>query len=155
MIRSVWRIVQNADDADDAFQEAIATIWRQMDRIRLHRNSRALVLRICVNAACDIVRKKVRRSAREQPLDRCDRLPGDNGDVWAELDSRQRQMQIARAIAQLSDSQATAVTMYYLLDCPYGDIVDALDCAEATARVHVSRGLERLRSLLAHLSPNL
>ncbi len=154
MIRSVWRVVQNADDADDAFQEATATIWRQMHRIRVHRNSRAFVLRICVNAACDILRRKVRRGVREQALDRCHRLPGADGDVSAELENQERQMEITRAIAQLSESQATAVTMHYLLDCPYGEIVDALDCAESTARVHASRGLERLRSLLAHLDPN-
>jgi DNA-directed RNA polymerase specialized sigma24 family protein len=44
--------------------------------------------------------------------------------------------------------------MRFLLYCPYEEIAQALQCAEATARVHVTRGLSRLRDLLAHLKPS-
>ena len=65
MIRSVWRIVRDADDADDAFQAALEKIWRRLETIRRHPNPRALILRICVNAAYDLLRKKARLRRRE------------------------------------------------------------------------------------------
>lgn len=154
MIRSVWRITLNANDAEDAFQEATSTIWTKMDLIRQHSNPRALILRICIDAAFDVVRKRTRRTAREQPLDLCDGPSGDDIDLLEALESQERQIEITNAISRLPESQAIAVTMHYLMNCPYRDIVDALDCTESTARVHASRGLERLRSLLAHLAPN-
>jgi RNA polymerase sigma-70 factor (ECF subfamily) len=152
MMRSVWRITQDANDADDAFQEAMTQIWRRLPRIRAHPNPQALILRICTNVACDVVRRKTRRGSRERSLDRED-ADASSTDVAASILSNERRWQVRAAIARLPERQATAVTMRFLLYCPYEEIAQALQCAEATARVHVTRGLSRLRDLLAHLKP--
>src|SRR5262249_31894503 len=144
MMRSVWRITHDADDADDAFQEAMTQIWQSLPRIRAHPNPPALVLRICVNVACDVIRRKTRRDDRE-------RSPGVNEverlapDVASSILSNERRQQVNAAIARLPEQQAAAVTMRFLLHCPYEEIAQALDCAEVTARVHVTRGLSQLR----------
>lgn len=39
MMLSVWRITQNGEDADDAFQEAMTQIWQRLPRIRSHPKS--------------------------------------------------------------------------------------------------------------------
>ena len=152
MMRSVWRITQNAEDADDAFQEAMTQIWQRLPRIRSHPNPQALVLRICTNVACDVLRRKTRRGNHEQSLSIpvIDAAP----EVAALIFSSERREQVKAAIARLPEQQATAVTMRFLLYCPYEEIAQALGCAEATARVHVTRGLNRLRELLAHLNPS-
>jgi RNA polymerase sigma-70 factor (ECF subfamily) len=152
MMRSVWRITQDADDADDAFQEATTQIWQRLARIQAHPNPQALVLRICANVACDVLRRKSRRENREQSshVERLDATP----DVAALILSNERRQEVKAAIARLPERQATAITMRFLLYCPYEEIAQALDCAEATARVHVTRGLSRLRDLLAHLNPS-
>ena len=65
MMRSVWRITRDPDDADDALQEALERIWTRLSRIQRHANPRALILRICVNAAYDVLRRNARiREAR-------------------------------------------------------------------------------------------
>lgn len=152
MMRSVWRITQNAEDADDAFQEAMTQIWQRLPRIRSHPNPQALVLRICTNVACDVLRRKTRRDHREQSLDAL-AVDTSTPSVAALILSSERRDQVKAAIARLPEQQATAVTMRFLLYCPYEEVAQALGCAEATARVHVTRGLSRLRDLLAHLSP--
>jgi len=152
-MRSVWRVTQDADDADDAFQEAMTQIWQRLPRIRAHPNPSALVLRICTNVACDVVRRKSRRNHREQSRD----AAGANTsvpDVAALILNNERREQMQAAIARLPEQQATAITMRFLLYCPYEEIAQALECAEPTARVHVTRGLGHLRDLLAHLSPS-
>ncbi len=153
MMRSVWRITQNAEDADDAFQEAITQIWQRLPRIRSHPNPQALVLRICTNVACDVLRRKTRRGNHEQSQIDPD-AEGVTPDAAALILSSERREQVKVAIARLPEQQATAVTMRFLLYCPYEEIAQALGCAEATARVHVTRGLSRLRVLLAPLNPS-
>lgn len=151
IMRSVWRITQNAADADDAFQESMAQIWQRLPRIRAHPNPSALVLRICTNVACDVVRRKSRRDQHEQSRN----APANGAattDVAALILNNECREEVQRAIARLSEQQATAITMRFLLFCPYDEIARALECAEPTARVHVARGLSRLRELLAHFS---
>lgn len=153
IMRSVWRITQNAADADDAFQESMSQIWQRLPRIRAHPNPSALVLRICTNVACDVVRRKVRRDQHELSPDA--RATGASAtDVATLIVSRERREEVQQAIARLPEQQATAISMRFLLFCPYDEIARTLECAEPTARVHVTRGLSRLRELLAHLSPS-
>jgi RNA polymerase sigma factor (sigma-70 family) len=152
MMLSVWRITQNGEDADDAFQEAMTQIWQRLPRIRSHPNPQALVLRICTNVACDVLRRKTRRGSREQSLDSPE-VDVFTPDVASLILNSERREQVKVAISRLPEKQATAVTMRFLLYCPYEEIAQALGCAEATARVHASRGLSRLRELLVHLKP--
>ena len=42
MIRSIWRIVRNADDADDVLQDALAVIWKRLDRISISSKSNSV-----------------------------------------------------------------------------------------------------------------
>ena len=153
LMRSVWRIVQNPDDAEDAFQDAVVRIWKRMAQIRRHANPHALILRISINAALTIVRKRSRRARREEGTGRLDFQPDAGPDAAEALCEDERRREVARAIARLPEQQATAVTLRYLLEQPYRDVAETLGCAEPTARIHVSRGLARLSSLLAHLSP--
>lgn len=153
IMRSVWRITQDADDADDAVQEAMSQIWQRLPRIRAHPNPSALILRICTNVACDVVRRKSRREHREQSRDAAG-ADTSMRDVPALIVNTERREQVQAAIARLPEQQATAITMRFLLDRPYEEIAQALDCAEPTARVHVARGLSRLQDLLSHLNPS-
>lgn len=152
MMRCVWRITQHPDDADDALQEALIRIWKQLPRIRSHPNPSALILRICSHAACDIVRSRSR-------WNRDPSLP-DGSDIAAEASDAQsinseRRDQITAAIARLPERQAAAVSLRFILSCTYEDVAQALGCAVPTARVHVARGLARLRDVLTqfHSSP--
>jgi len=60
-MRAVWRITPRCNDTEDAFQEALLTAWKRWDRIQTHPNPHALILHICINAAHDVLRRKVRR----------------------------------------------------------------------------------------------
>ncbi len=69
MIRSVWRVTRDAVDAEDAMQNALMAVWRGRGRIAGHASPHALVPRICIDAACDVVRRRSRERRRTEPHD--------------------------------------------------------------------------------------
>lgn len=153
MIRTVWRIVRDPDDADDAFQDALATVWKRLGRIRRHPNPHALILRICVNSAYDLLRRKARRLKREA-VDAVAEEAADPTPSAADRMSRQEeQAEILEGIGRLPRKQGEAVLMRFVEELPYSDIAQALGCREVTVRTHVARARSRLSRELAHLAP--
>jgi RNA polymerase sigma-70 factor (ECF subfamily) len=153
MMRSIWRIVRHPDDAQDAMQEALVTIWRRWERLESHPHPEALVLRICVNAACDTLRRKRRQGRLVDP----DAVTDDVADAGpSALDAAagaQAHARIHEAIATLPRNQATAIVLHAIEDISYEDVAAAMGCREVTVRTHVARARARLRVLLADLLP--
>jgi RNA polymerase sigma factor (sigma-70 family) len=154
MLRSIWRITRVAEDAEDALQESLTIIWRRRARIGRHPHPHALILRICVNCACDVLRARLRRGSRETALTEPDAILAKDCPVDQPLRNRELRDDISRALMRLPRRQATAVLMRYVLELPYPQIGDALGCSEVTARVHVNRARQKLSRLLAHLVPS-
>lgn len=146
MIRSIWRIVRNRTDAEDAMQDALATVWTRWDRVSRHPNAQALVLKICIDAAYDLRRRRMRcgegRPKRESLHDPPDRMPVP--DALAET-AEQSEI-VVNVIRQLSRQQATAALMRIVEGLPYSAIASAMGTTESTARKHVARARARLRS---------
>jgi RNA polymerase sigma-70 factor (ECF subfamily) len=153
MIRSVWRIVRDPDDADDAFQEAVATVWKRLARIRRHPNPHALILRICTNAAYDVLRRRTRLHKRLGREEDVVELPDPAPSAAERLSSGETQAEIMQAVGQLPPKQAAAVLMRFVQNLSYGDIAQSLNCTEATVRKHIARARVKLRRLLEHLAP--
>lgn len=153
MIRSVWRIVRDPDDADDAFQEALTTIWKRLNRIRRHPNPHALILRICVNSAYGVVRQRARHQNREKLEPLPETLPDPSPSAAERISGREKREEIFQAISRLPRKQAQAVLMRFVEELPYSQIAQALGCREVTVRKHVARARSRLSRDLAHLAP--
>lgn len=151
MMQSIWRIVRNPETAEDVLQEALTIIWRRLERIRSHPNPHAFILKICVNAAYDSLRKHMRHRQKES-RDELDQLPSPPGsDSIDELARKRTEAEILTAIGRLTRKQALAVLMRIIQGEPYDAIAEVLGCSEKTARVQVSRGRARLNRWLSHL----
>lgn len=153
MMQSIWRIVRDPETVEDTMQEVLTIIWRRLDRIRNHPNPQALILKICVNASYDSLRKRFRYHQKER-LDMLYRLPAPSDSDAADALVRERMKdEILAAISRLPRKQAIAVLMRIVQGEPYDAIAEALGCSEKTARVQVSRGRGRLSRWLANLIP--
>ncbi len=148
MLRSIWRVLRNADLAEDALQDALATLWRKLPVLARHPNPDALVLRVSLNAALDHLRVHARRRRRDVSLDSADGIalpaPAAGYDP-AVLD------EVRFAISRLPRRQATAILLRAIHDESYETIARTLECSEITARGHVLRARENLRRMLPHL----
>ena len=153
MLRTAWRITRDPDRARDALQDAMARVWRQRERVRAHPNPGALILRIAIHAAIDVLRReRRRRRAEESAAPAAWRTAPPPGPAAAAESSEVRAL-VLDAVARLPEKQAAAVTLRVLEEQPYEAVAAALGCAEPTARVHVLRGREKLVRRLGPLAP--
>ncbi len=148
-MRAVWRISRDPGDAEDALQEALLTIWKRWDRVRTHPNPHALVLHICINAAHDVLRRKVRQGKWLEAGAVMEGFRDSSASAVEDISGAQQSAQVLQAIALLSKNQARAILMHVVEEIPYGDIAAAMACREATVRKHVARARAKLRTLLS------
>jgi RNA polymerase sigma-70 factor, ECF subfamily len=153
MIRSVWRITRNAQDAEDAMQNTLLAIWKNQRRISRHSSPQALVLKICMDSACDVARRRGRDRRQVEPPEPAERLVDGAPLPWEELSQRELADEIVTAISRLSRRQAVAITLRVFEELPYEQIAAAMNCTEATARKHVERARGHLRVVLAKHEP--
>lgn len=153
MVRSIGRIVRDVDEADDALQEALLTIWKKRQSIAAHPNPQALMLRICANAAYDTLRK-ARRTKGEIDLAEIEHFPDPGLSADRDLETSRQFAEIINAIARLSRKQAAVVIMRFVQELSYDDIARAIGCTQATARKHIQRARTKLKKELRHLFTN-
>lgn len=150
MMRTVWRIVREQDPARDALQEALAVIWKRRQVIRSHPNPEALIIRMCINAAYDCLRR-MQRWRRIETAE--DAIPADHGAAMSH-GRESAELEVRRAVGRLPANQAVALLLRVVEDQPYLAIAAALGCSETTARIHVMRARHRLGRWLAHMAPS-
>jgi RNA polymerase sigma factor (sigma-70 family) len=153
MIRSIWRIVHNEQDAEDALQNALATLWRRWNRVARHANPQALALKICADAAYDALRRRSRAQRNVEPHPPSDCPVDGRRPPLDELEADDLRAEIQAALGQLSRQQAVAVVLRLCDELPYDQIAAAMGCTAATARKHVERARGNLRVVLARHEP--
>jgi RNA polymerase sigma-70 factor, ECF subfamily len=151
MIATIWRVLRHPQDAEDALQTAVATIWKDWGRIERHPNAHALILKICATAALDECRRRQRRRERADVAALTNSLSAPRSDPSNEAIAREALDDVMEAIARLPANQATAIVMRCVQSESYEVIAQAVGCGTATARKHVARGRERLARSLRHL----
>jgi RNA polymerase sigma-70 factor (ECF subfamily) len=129
--------------AEDLAQEAMVKANRRWDRIASYDKPGAWVRRVTINLATSAVRKRAAEAKRMLGLGRRSEPLGepepDDVDVWS-------------AVKRLPGKQRAAIALFYLEDRPVGEIAAILDCAEATAKVHLHRGRQALAAALTESS---
>jgi RNA polymerase sigma-70 factor (ECF subfamily) len=153
MLRTVHRVLHDPDAARDALQDALVRIWERRHVVETHPHAEALVLRICLHAAIDALRRLGRR--RETTGLAMEGLPAATGrgpDASHEHD--EQRAAVLAAIAELPRQQALAVVLRLVEERPYPEVAQVMGCSPVTARIHVMRGRSQLRRLLAPLVPS-
>jgi RNA polymerase sigma factor (sigma-70 family) len=143
MISLISRIVQEPHDAADAFQEVLACVWSKLARIDRHPNPHAYILRMCMSKSWDALRRR-QRTVNSPKDDREDPSPGpverfSQGETAAE---------VQKAVSLLPKQQGFVVLLRAVHDCDFRTIGEIVECSEATARSHYSKGRARLKRML-------
>ncbi|MFD4574769.1 SigE family RNA polymerase sigma factor [Streptomyces sp. NPDC058417] len=127
--------------AEDLLQEALVKLWFVWPKIA-DEAPEAYVRKVLTRAAARSAR---RRWWGERPVEHLPEVAA-TGDLSATVTERSR---LEAALAQLPPRQRAAVVLRYYQDLPETQVAQALGCPVGTARSHASRGVARLRGLLA------
>src|SRR5690606_9217274 len=97
-------------------------------------------------AVVNQVNSRFRRLALERR--EAERRSGDARGERSPLDDVADGAQLAAALGRLSTRQRTAIVLRYYLDLSEADTAESMGVSVGTVKSSVSRGLERLRTLV-------
>lgn len=138
-------VLRDANDADDAVQDGLLAAWRSIGRFDPRRPFRPWLMRIVLNAARDLRRRRTVRQTQALAGDETSRdAPPDRQAGRALLRAR-----LAEALATLPERARVAVTLFDAEGYSHGEIAELLDVPEGTVRSDVFHARRNLRVLLA------
>jgi RNA polymerase sigma-70 factor (ECF subfamily) len=160
LYRYIWRMLNTAnrsdapEEAGDLTQETFVRAYRAYPRLRADSNIRAWLYKIATNCVYSAFKRDKRRFATALPL-------LDEHDSILEDVSLAPDMQflageamdtIREAIVELPDKQRAALLMRYVQEMDYGEVAEALNCSEDSARANVYQAIKHLRVRLVDKS---
>jgi RNA polymerase sigma-70 factor (ECF subfamily) len=156
VFRCCYRVLGHVEDAEDVAQESFVIAYRSLASWRGDGSVRSWLARIATRQA---LRAAARRTS-PRSLDRDDRDGGligrielaDTPDPSARLTAADTAAQVREAVTNLPEPYRETIALRYFAELSIDEIAQTLDRPVGTVKVHVHRGLERLRTALSEES---
>jgi len=140
------------EDAQDLTQDVFMKAYQAIGRFRGDSKFSTWIYRIAYNVGVDYGRQKGKK--RQVLLEKNEKeilqQTRDNRDPAEWMGTREA---IDSAMQSLTEPQRMAVLMHHEQGFSMREVGDVLGCSESTARVHLFRGLQKLRKKLHDFSP--
>jgi RNA polymerase sigma-70 factor (ECF subfamily) len=154
--RLAYYYLRDAAEADEAVQDAFVKAFSHFASYDRTRPFEIWFTRILVNACLDRVKARKRRLRWQVGLGEHadDRFSADQGTVGSTspedaLLQQERANRLMDAIRELPNRQRTVVVLSHLDGQTTREVSEATGLSESTVRVHLFRGLRRLRALMS------
>jgi len=141
VLNVVWRIVSDADAAQDVAQETFIKAYQQLARFRGKSTFGTWLYRIAVNEARGHLRARCRRQARwekQGALEAAQPMPAEPAEQAGP---------IVALLQELPEKQRIALALFYLQELSVAEIAQAVRAPTGTVKAWLSRGRQRLREL--------
>lgn len=148
----VWKVLQNAEEAEDVTLDVFWQIWRQADRYDSSRGAPpAWIFTVARSRAIDRLRARRRREDRtisfDDPAAKVDPLDEEvSPDQVASF--RQTRDAVREALTTLSPAQREAVELAFFRGLTHVEIAAKLKQPLGTVKTRIRQGLIRLRKRL-------
>jgi RNA polymerase sigma-70 factor (ECF subfamily) len=136
------RILRDTDLAEDATQQALLTIWRDLPQLRDPARFDAWSYRLLVRA-CYAEGRRTRRWAPNVRL-----LPATEPKVSEGLSTVLDRDQLERGFRRLSIDHRAVVVLHHYLDLPLDEVADVLGVPVGTVRSRLHHAMRGLRAAL-------
>jgi RNA polymerase sigma-70 factor (ECF subfamily) len=155
MYNLAYRMAGNADDAADLTQEIFVKLYRAIGQFRYRSKFSTWLCSLGANTCRSGMRKLGRRRDRELLClddDSGDGVlreaadPGDRPD--REMERRETQATIERAIGQLPEAFRTVIILRDLQGMAYDEIAEVVGCSMGTVKSRLARARMRVRDRL-------
>ena len=150
--RAALRVLDDAQAAEDAVQDAFLHAWRALDRFDEQAELSTWLYRITINAAIDQRRERTRREARSgplpedfdgQPTTRSPAADPHRHAYWRQMAGHARE-----AISGLPEAERTAIVLRHFEGRSIAEIARVLGGGEDAAKQAVFRAVRKLRAVL-------
>lgn len=148
LVSTLWFLLGNREDAQDAAQDAFLKCWRAQDGLDDVRNLRAWIFRVALNAAKDL-----RRSAwyrRAKPLGGEEvMLKGNEAAPGESLEYQETLERLRRALINLRQDEKEVFLLRQNGELTYEQIADIRHSPVGTVKTQMRTALQKLRRQLA------
>ena len=136
-----YRIVLNAQDAEEITQDAVLKAFDNLDSFRgSERDFTALVKTIAINKSIDMFRKRSKEPFYTEIDNTADQIEDDTGFEDFPIEK------IKEALSNLPDGYRLTITLRLLDGMEFAEIAAKMGIKESTVRSQYARGLEKLRN---------
>jgi RNA polymerase sigma-70 factor (ECF subfamily) len=136
------RILRDIDLAEDATQQALLAIWRDLPQLRDPARFDAWSYRLLVRACYAEGRKSRHWTPNMRLLPSDEPMQADGASTVHDRD------QLERGFRRLSIDHRAVVVLHHYLDWPLDRIAEALDIPAGTARSRLHHAMRGLRAAL-------
>jgi len=134
------RVLRDRDAAEDAVQQTLVAIWRDLSSLRDPARFEAWAFRMVVRYCRDEERRHRRFRSRVVDLTDTAAAPGDDiGDIAV-------RDQLGQAFDSLSHDHRVVVVLHHLIGLPLGEIAEILDVPYGTVGSRLHHALRVMRA---------
>lgn len=147
LVSTLYFVLGNHDDAQDAAQDAFLKCWRSRETLGEVRNLRAWIFRVGLNAAKDLQRSAWRRKAKPMPATLG---VSDMGEASAaqSLEDKEAMEQLREALLKLRPEEKAVFLLRQNGDLTYDEIADLRRSPVGTVKTQMRAALQKLRRVL-------
>ncbi len=160
MLALAHRMLRDSAAADDAVQNAFASIFKNLQSFEERSSLKTWMHRIVVNEVLMLMRKT--RRLREEPLDELLPVFDDNGcrieSDWATFQTPEAVMQESQTAAKVTELINTLPENYRIVlmlrdieELSTGEVAEMLNMSQANVKVRLHRARAALKKLLEPL----
>lgn len=142
------RLCVDEQDAEEAAQDAFLAVWQGLPQFRGEASFSTWLYRLTVNACMDVLRRRQRRSGRDEPLESAETLPSPAPSPQEEAERAQLRAAIEAGLRQLPEEYRTVLILREIQQLTYGEIARATGAELGTVKSRLSRGRMLLRNFL-------
>ena len=133
-----YRMLMNAEDAEDASQETFLRVYKSLRRYDNKRAFSTWLLSIAAHYCIDQIRKRRYKVVSVEDLPVAD-LPDLSPGVESKISREEEQRKIRAVLDILDPVDRAAVVMYYWYDFSYKEICQALSLTQSAVKSRLHR----------------
>jgi RNA polymerase sigma-70 factor (ECF subfamily) len=147
LVSTLFFLLGNHEDAQDAAQDAFLKCWRARDGLGEVRNARAWIFRVGLNAAKDLQRSAWRRRAKPL-LATADAGPATDISPIDLLEEKETLAQLRDALLELRPEEKAIFLLRQNGDLTYEEIAELRRSPVGTVKTQMRSALQKLRRVL-------
>ena len=151
------RMTKNEHDAHDVVQETMIALHKNLQSIRDAKSTVAYVNKIASRQALRLLRKRIPEYGRDDTEDALHNTAQENGDFIPEeyIAQKEKREYIVSMIDELTDTQRTAILLFYYKQLSIKQIAETLEVDESAIKMRLSRARAVLREKVKNSTSNL